>query len=219
MRLSAFVAALLVSALIFSAGGPSAYALSKTNHKANAKVVTKVESKTVKVNEGDNLSTIADQNKTTFQRLFDANTKITDPNMIYPGDDLRIPAPDEQLTDRPLPADYVPPVAAAPAAAAPQAQQKATAAPVIAAPVVQSSPVSGCGDNQYANYIYSHESGCRTTASSPNGCYGIGQACPASKIAYCGADYDCQNAFFTSYAGKYGGWEGAYNFWTSHGWW
>ena len=218
MRLSAFVAALLVSALILSAGGPSAYALNKTNHKATAKVVTKVESKTVKVNEGDNLSTIAEQNKTTFQRLFDANTKITDPDMIYPGDELRIPAPDEQLASRPLPENYVPPVAAAPAVT-PQAQTKAAAAPVIAAPAIQSSPVSGCGDNQYANFIYSHESGCRTTASSPNGCYGIGQACPAGKIAYCGADYDCQNAFFTSYASKYGGWEGAYNFWTSHGWW
>ena len=54
---------------------------------------------------------------------------------------------------------------------------------------------------------------------SPNGCYGIGQACPAGKLAYCGADYACQNAFFTAYAGKYGGWAGAYAFWVAHGWW
>jgi resuscitation-promoting factor RpfB len=79
--------------------------------------------------------------------------------------------------------------------------------------------VAGCGDNSYAHFIYSHESGCRTTAMNPNGCYGIGQACPASKLAYCGADYACQNAFFTAYAGKYGGWAGAYSFWVSHGWW
>lgn len=79
--------------------------------------------------------------------------------------------------------------------------------------------VAGCGDNFYANYIYMHESECRTTAMNPGGCYGIGQSCPASKIAHCGSDYACQNAWFTNYANKYGGWEGAYNFWVAHRWW
>lgn len=83
------------------------------------------------------------------------------------------------------------------------------------APIV----VAGCGDNEYANFIYMHESGCRTNAVNPIGCYGIGQACPASKIAQCGTDYACQNAWFTAYAGKYGGWAGAYAFWVAHSWW
>lgn len=81
--------------------------------------------------------------------------------------------------------------------------------------------VAGCGDNSYANYIYMHESGCRTGAENPGGCLGIGQACPGSKLlAVCpGLDYACENAFFTSYANKYGGWAGSYAFWIAHSWW
>lgn len=218
MRLSAFVTALLTSALIFSAGGRAASAQTKTTHKAPAKVVTKVESKTVKVNEGDNLSNIATDNGMTYQKLYDANTTINDPDLIYPGDSIRIPNTSEQLAHRDLPAKVVP-IAAAQATQVASVASNTPTASAIAAPVVQAAPISGCGDNSYANYIYAHESGCRTTATSPNGCYGIGQACPASKIASCGADYACQNAFFSSYANRYGGWAGAYDFWVSHGWW
>lgn len=81
------------------------------------------------------------------------------------------------------------------------------------------SIVSGCGDNQYAHFIYMHESGCNLNAVNAGGCRGIGQACPGSKLP-CGADYACQNAFFTAYANSaYGGWAGAYNFWLAHRWW
>ncbi len=80
--------------------------------------------------------------------------------------------------------------------------------------------VAGCGDNEYANYIYMHESGCNTNALNSIGCYGIGQSCPKSKIAHCGSDYACQNEWFTNYAvERYGSWAGAYNFWVSHKWW
>ncbi len=105
-----------------------------------------------------------------------------------------------------------------------QARQKALAlaAPVYAAERPQtaaSSVVSGCGDNSYANYIYMHESGCNLNAVNAGGCRGIGQACPGSKLP-CGADYACQNAFFTQYANAtYGGWAGAYNFWLNNHWW
>lgn len=175
--------------------------------------VTKPDQPTVTmvtVKPGDTLADIASQYQTTYVRLFDANDNIQDPNVIFPGQSLRIPSADEQLPDRPLPAPIV---------NTPASPQPTVSAPVTVLPAVSSGPVAGCGDNSYANFIYSHESGCRTTAMSPNGCYGIGQACPASKIAYCGADYACQNAFFTAYAGKYGGWAGAYAFWVSHGWW
>lgn len=82
--------------------------------------------------------------------------------------------------------------------------------------------VSGCGDNTYANYIYSHESGCSLTVRNAEGCIGIGQACPASKLlSVCpNLDYACENSFFTSYANAtYGGWAGAYTFWLAHSWW
>jgi hypothetical protein len=93
-------------------------------------------------------------------------------------------------------------------------------APVYVAPAPVSNVVSGCGDNFYANFIYMHESGCDTGRYNSIGCFGIGQSCPSSKIAYCGTDYDCQNAWFTSYANStYGSWAGAYAFWVAHSWW
>jgi hypothetical protein len=84
-----------------------------------------------------------------------------------------------------------------------------------------SSSVSGCGDNFYANYIYMHESGCRTDAfgslTSLGRACGIGQALPCSKMGCSLSDYGCQNAFFTQYANdRYGGWHNAYIYWVNH---
>lgn len=81
---------------------------------------------------------------------------------------------------------------------------------------------SGCGDNEYANFIYMHESGCNLNARNAGGCLGIGQACPGSKLTAVCPDlsYECQNSFFTAYANAaYGGWAGAYSAWISKGWW
>lgn len=100
-----------------------------------------------------------------------------------------------------------------------QARLAATTKPV-ARKVAPLKPVSGCGDNYYANYIYMHESGCRTDAVNSQGCRGIGQACPGSKLPCTNSDYACQNAFFTKYAmDRYGSWEKAYNFWVANRWW
>lgn len=79
-----------------------------------------------------------------------------------------------------------------------------------------------CGDNDYARYIYSKESGCRLNARSASGCLGLGQACPGTKLLNACPDlnYTCQNAFFTNYAiSRYGSWENAYNEWLRKGWW
>lgn len=98
-----------------------------------------------------------------------------------------------------------------------QSAEKAIANAVLP---TASAAVSNCGDNEYARYIYMKESGCRTTARNPQGCYGIGQSCPASKIAHCGSDYACQNAWFTGYAiSRYGSWQKAYQFWLANHWW
>ncbi|MBX4188517.1 LysM peptidoglycan-binding domain-containing protein, partial [Candidatus Saccharibacteria bacterium] len=218
MILAPFATGLAIAGSLALPAGQPAVAQTHTNDnntKSNKTVQIKQASEEkvyVMVNEGDTLDGIATAHQTTYNRLYDANTDIQDPNVIYPGEKVRIPEASEQIAPRALPV--------APAPVAPTVSQ---------APVSQSAPVhhstvslptsggavAGCGDNSYANFIYSHESGCRTTAMSPNGCYGIGQACPASKIAHCGADYACQNAFFTAYAGKYGGWAGAYSFWVA----
>lgn len=106
------------------------------------------------------------------------------------------------------------------------AEARATRVVVRASVAVNTAPVGNCGDNYYASYIYGMESGgrvvgnCSTTARNAGGCYGIGQACPGSKIAHCGSDYACQNAWFTNYAiQRYGSWENAYNFHKTRGWW
>ena len=57
---------------------------------------------TVQVQAGDSLSNIAAAHDTTYQRLFDANTTIQDPNVIHAGDTIRIPGADEQIPNRTL---------------------------------------------------------------------------------------------------------------------
>ncbi len=93
-------------------------------------------------------------------------------------------------------------------------------------------------DYPYVNFIVSHESGwCPTKLQHQTGyCpgyaptyipdylgYGLGQATPGSKMSAFGSDWKTnavtQLRWATSYAGKYGGWEGAYNFWSGHSYW
>jgi LysM repeat protein len=100
MRLATFTAGIAAAALLAVLGSPSAHAQQQSQTKQPKKV-------TVTVNEGDTLTSIADAHQTTYVRVFDANTNITDPDLIYPGDSLRIPNPSEQLADREIPADYV----------------------------------------------------------------------------------------------------------------
>lgn len=95
-------------------------------------------------------------------------------------------------------------------------------------------------DFPYVNFIISHESGwcwlkwqgqigyCPThyeelhSTSSGFG-YGLCQSTPAGKMASAGADYltnpITQLKWCSGYAGRYGGWSGAYEFWLSHRWW
>lgn len=164
----------------------------------------------VTVQSGDSLSSIAAAHNTTWVRLYNANTTIADPNIINPGDQIRIPEVSEQLADRALPQ---------PAVVATVTTQSSTATARTAAPraVAASYPVSA---NAAKAFIYAHESGNNPNATNPNGCYGLGQDCNGRVRAMCGADYACQDAYFTRYAmGRYGSWEAAYAFWQSHRWW
>ncbi len=78
-------------------------------------------------------------------------------------------------------------------------------------------------DWTYVDYVIERESHWNVGSTSSNGCYGLGQACPGSKlVAACPnwtSDPVCQLQFFTSYANRYGGWAGAYNAWLAQGWW
>ncbi|HSH18489.1 MAG TPA: transglycosylase family protein [Candidatus Saccharimonadales bacterium] len=58
---------------------------------------------TVTVKPGDYLNRIAQENGTNYQRLYYANTEVQNPDLIYPGQQLRVPAAEEQLAERTLP--------------------------------------------------------------------------------------------------------------------
>jgi len=166
----------------------------------------------VTVQDGDTLDAIAQAHNTTWVRLYDANDFISDPNVINVGDQIRIPRDDETLVNRDLPAAPVVETTPAPAATPAPA---VTAAP-RAAPAVSYAVVG----NDAKSFIYSHESGNNPNAMSPNGCYGLGQDCSGRVLASCGADYACQDAYFTNYAmSRYGSWEAAASFWQANGWW
>jgi LysM repeat protein len=161
----------------------------------------------VTVLPGDSLSKIAEANSTTWTRLFFANTGIINPDIINPGDQIRVPSAEEVLAERPLPQ----PVVVAPVVTTYQASTPRAATPAT------SYPISANGAKAY---IYARESGNNPNATNPSGCYGLGQDCNGVLRTQCGADYACQDAFFDAYAARrYGGWEGAYAFWLSHHWW
>lgn len=165
----------------------------------------------VKVQSGDTLSNIAEANNTTYVRVFDANDSLSDPNVINPGQQLRIPTADESLPDRMA-------AVTAPAPSSAPATTIATTTPTRRATYTTASyPVS---DDAAKAFIYAHESGNNPNATNPNGCYGLGQDCNGRVRALCGADYACQDEYFTNYAmSRYGSWANAQAFWQAHSWW
>lgn len=171
--LTAAFAVVVVSAVLSSAG--HAKALSPTSTTTNVNDQNK--SQTVKVNPGDSLSSIAGKHKTTYVRLFDANPKISDPNLIFPGEAVRIPAANEKLPDRLKPA---------PATRTDTASKPA--APIHpAATAVAPAPVSGVW-----NKIAQCESGGNWAANTGNGYYGGLQFTLSSWHAVGGSGYPNQ---------------------------
>lgn len=86
----------------------------------------------VVVEPGDSLSAIAEAHDTTYQRIFNANESVADPDVINLGQKLRIPAADEQLPERALPASTAP---AAESLVQPEIQTSSDVVP--AAPVAE----------------------------------------------------------------------------------
>lgn len=80
------------------------------------------------------------------------------------------------------------------------------------------------GDYSFVDFIISHESRWNAAALNARGCGGLGQACPASKLAASCPNWQkdavCQLKWFSGYAeGRYGSWGAAYNAWQSKRWW
>ncbi len=79
-------------------------------------------------------------------------------------------------------------------------------------------------DFTYADYIVEHESHWNPTAQNArSGAYGLCQALPGSKMASAGSDWSSnpvtQLKWCSNYSKKYGGWQGAYNYWVANRYW
>jgi LysM repeat protein len=97
MRLYAKITAVVAVATIVGASSATAFADTTSN------TGTVPAQNTITVQAGDYLAKLAAQNNTTYVRIFDANSQIQDPNLIYPGEVLSIPSATEQLPNRQLP--------------------------------------------------------------------------------------------------------------------
>jgi LysM repeat protein len=113
----------------------------------------------VTVAPGDNLTKLAEANGTSYQRIYNANPSIDNPNLIQPGQELKVPTPDEQLATRVLP---VP---------APVAVPVATAAPAAPRPVATSSAPT-VADGSVWDRLAVCESGGNWAINTGNGFYG-----------------------------------------------
>lgn len=176
MRLNAIVATLSLATLIAVVGGGQSASAQEAQPNQPAPNV-------VVVQPGDNLSKIAAAKNTTYVRLFDANTHIQDPDVIHPGDNVRVPAPDEQLASRPIPSN-------APAAAQPVAQTKVVPKP-RAAKTPQVAP-SYSGGSGVWDQLARCEAGGNWSTNTGNGYYGGLQFSLSSWRAVGGSGYPHQ---------------------------
>lgn len=96
MRLVAGIVGLFAAVTIFAVGSPNVHAQAAQTEKKPTKKVVVVKS-------GDSLSKIGKRYKTSYKRLFNANKQIKHPDVIYPGQKVRIPKKGEKLKNRTLP--------------------------------------------------------------------------------------------------------------------
>jgi LysM repeat protein len=173
MRLTALVVALFASVLIFTANGQQAHANAINNENETTQIVV--------VNKGDSLSKIAKSHNTTYQRLFDANTNIKDPDLIYAGDKIRIPGADEQLVSR---------TPATPTATAKTKPKAANNKPAPKKAVAQ--PVTTVNTGSVWDRLAQCESGGNWAINTGNGYYGGLQFSLSSWRAVGGTGYPHQ---------------------------
>jgi len=177
MRITAIAVGAFAAVTLFVAGSQSAHAQSQTTEN-------QAQPHMVKVQPGNTLSGIANDNGTTYVRLFNANTQIEHPDKIFPGQDIRIPSAEEQLADRPLPgAVAAAPVSQPAAAPAPQAQPR---------PAAASAPIDTSGDGGVWDRIAACESGGNWSINTGNGYYGGLQFSLGSWRAVGGSGYPHQ---------------------------
>lgn len=99
------------------------------------------------IKDGDSLTKIAEEQKTTVLRLWQKNTDLTDPNLIESNKQLNIPLENESLPDRALP---VPKPAAEPVRSPQSASNPASAPAIISRVAIPGNPYSAGNCTWYA---------------------------------------------------------------------
>lgn len=139
MKLVKLLAIAVLGISIIATSSP-AFAASSTSKKSvkvaqaseeQAKPAPAPAPKIVGVQPGDYLEKIATENQTTSLRLFYANTAISNPDLIFPNQQLRVPTAEEALAPREVPVNQsipVPTPAATTQAAAPAPSPRPAAA-------------------------------------------------------------------------------------------
>lgn len=149
-KIAPLAAALFVMSIALMATAPSASAASKPNTKKTDPVYTVVA--------GDTLSSIANQYKTTYVRIFDANESIKNPDVIDVDQKVRIPSEDEKLPQRQ-------------SAAAPVTQQ-VTATPVYQQRSASQPKAQAVASGNVWDQLAQCESGGNWSINTGNGYYG-----------------------------------------------
>lgn len=150
MRLRAIVATVVSVVGVVAFSGANVFAdTASTNNAGNNPAQNFVT-----VQSGDYLAAIAAKNNTTYVRIYDANQQVQDPDLIYPGEVLRIPAANEQLPDRQLPSVVSQAPVQAPVQTSDETDTSAAvatpapaepAAPVVAQQTVSQAPAISSG--------------------------------------------------------------------------
>lgn len=182
MRIFTIAVGIILSTLILTARGPTANAQStnKPNQSTSHQTKTKAKKVIVTVKKGDTLTKIAKKEKTTYPKLFDANMQVKQPDLIYPGEKIRIPNKNEKLKHRLL------------LAAAIKIQSKTTKKSVNQVAYTKPSAPTIYIGNTVWDRIAQCESGGNWSINTGNGYYGGLQFTLASWYAVGGTGYPNQ---------------------------
>jgi LysM repeat protein len=161
MRLVASIVGLVLGGIVLSTTGATAHAQAEP-----AQPKQEVKQVVATVQQGDSLSKIAKKHDTTYLRIFYANKKISDPDVIHPGQKVRIPSKSEKLNERPIPGKAAA-VAAPVQTAQPQAQARTQSARQQPARAVANPASGGVWDR-----LAACESGGNWSINTGNGYYG-----------------------------------------------
>lgn len=157
MRIKALLLMLFFAAFFAAIGGKTAKAQEQPQQTEKQPIVEVVQ-------PGDTLSKIADKHQTTYPRLFDANTQIQDPDIIYPGDQIKVPEPTEVLASRAISSTPAPIPAPTSKKVQSQSSKKQTNQPV-------STPANNTGSGVW-DQLAKCESGGNWAINTGNGYYG-----------------------------------------------